>query len=337
MRLVFNFNDQIRFFREVKQKSGKSSKELGKLIGISGRSLNDWINGKICPVKKSMIVLGERFGVELPEILEEREEFWSGRVNGRKAALKRLEIYGPPGTEEGRKKGGLVSQRRRRERPKYYKNLGCVVRNEFKKPRKSSKLAEFVGVVLGDGCLSEGQCRIFLSLKDDRLYAKYIKGLIFDLFGYEVSMLEYFDRSTIELTVTGVSFVEMMKNLDLKVGNKVKQQVRVPDWIRNKKSYLRACVRGLFDTDGGTFFHKHWVGDYYYRHFGLTFTSASECLLGDFKNCLKTDGILTHGKKDCLFVYKGSDIKKFFETYEPRNLKHKNRHEEYLNKPSRLN
>lgn len=337
MRLVFSFDDQVGFFQEIKQKSGKSDRELGDLVDIPSRTLNDWINGKTYPTKKGVFILGEKFGVGLPEVLEEREEFWSGRVNGRKASLRRLEIYGPPGTKEGRRKGGLVSQRRRRERPKYYRDLGCVVRNEFKRPRRSSKLAEFMGVVLGDGYLSKEQCRIFLGLKNDRLYAEYVKGLIFDLFGYKVSMLEYSDRSTIELIVTGVSFVKMMKNLGLKVGNKVKQQVGIPDWVRNKENYFRACVRGLFDTDGGTFFHKHWVGNYHYRHFGLTFTSASKRLLSDFKNCLRFNGISTHGKRDCLFIYKKGDIEKFFEIYEPQNLKHKDRYEGYLSKPNRLN
>ena len=68
----------------------------------------------------------------------------------------------------------------------------------------------------------------------------------------------------------------------------------------------------------------------------LTFTSASRCLLDDFRNCLGVDEILIHGKKDCLFLYKGDDIGKFFEIYGPRNLKHKDRYEEYLSKPSRL-
>jgi hypothetical protein len=137
MRLVFEVGDQVRFFRKIKKVSGLSNNVLGSLVGVSGRSFGDWVNGKI---------------------LEEREEFWSGRINGRKAALERLRVYGPPGTPEGRSKGGLVSWQRRRENPDVYRKQGCIVGNEFNKPKKSEDLAEFIGIVLGDGCLTKSQC-----------------------------------------------------------------------------------------------------------------------------------------------------------------------------------
>ncbi len=175
-----------------------------------------------------------------------------------------------------------------------------------------------------------------MCLRDDRLYADYVGDLIFSLFGYRPSIIEYPKYSVIRIIVTGVLFVKMMEDLGLKVGDKVRHQVGIPEWIKFKENYFRACIRGLFDTDGGTFFHKHCTRGYHYRHFRLTFTSASRCLLDDFRNCLGVDEILIHGKKDCLFLYKGDDIGKFFEIYGPRNLKHKDRYEEYLSKPSRL-
>jgi hypothetical protein len=109
MRCVFDADGQVSFFGDIKEKFGLSNEVLGGLVGISGRSFGDWVNGKSLPTKKGVLVLSRRFGVSSPDILEEREEYWSGRVHGRKAALKRLEIHGPPGTPEGRRKGGLVS------------------------------------------------------------------------------------------------------------------------------------------------------------------------------------------------------------------------------------
>jgi hypothetical protein len=137
------------------------------------------------------------------------------------------------------------------------------------------------------------------------------------------------------IIVTGVNFVEYLMELGLKIGNKVKQQVGVPEWIKSDRGFSRACVRGLFDTDGGTFYHRHWVNGHKYCHFGLTFTSSCKPLLSSFKECLELDGIRSYGEKDCLFVYRVGDIGSFFSIYKTRNLKHVHRFRRYLSRSTR--
>ena len=332
MRCLFGVENQVEFFRKIKRESGLPNRILGNVVGVSGRSFGDWVNGKTLPTKTGMLKLGKKFGVEIPRVLEEREEYWSGRVHGRKAALERLKIYGPPGTLEGRRKGGLVSWQKRRENPEYYKNLGCVVENKFNKSKKSVDLAEFIGIVLGDGCLTRDQCQISLNLIDDKEYLEHVVRLISKLFGHRPSVVKYPKQTVARVIVTGVLFVKMMISFGLVVGSKVRQQVDIPDWIKSDENFLRACIKGLFDTDGGTFTHKHWVKGYCYRHFGLTYTSACKPLLFSFRKCLETDGIKSYGKKDCLFVYRVGDISRFFNIYRTSNLKHVCRFKDHLSR-----
>jgi hypothetical protein len=171
---------------------------------------------------------------------------------------------------------------------------------------------------------------------DDKEYVEYVVRLVSRLFGYQPSVVEHPEQTVTRVIITGVLFVKMMEGFGLIVGNKTKNQVGVPDWIKPDKKLLRACVRGLFDTDGGTFTHKHWVKKYNYCHFGMTYTSACKPLLSSFKNCLELDDIKSYGKRDCLFVYRVGDIGRFFSIYQTKNLKHVYRLYDHLSRPTRL-
>lgn len=123
-RVVFENGKQGEFFKQVRDSLGCTSDELGKLVGISGSSFRDWISERFLGEKRALEKLSRLSGVPLPKIVEVREENWSARKYARKGALARLQKYGPPGTPEGRRRGGIVSQRRRRENPEFYKALG---------------------------------------------------------------------------------------------------------------------------------------------------------------------------------------------------------------------
>lgn len=133
-RVVLIKDHQKHFFQKIKEKSKLSSSDLGKIVGISGRSYRDWVNAKTLPTLSGISKLSQDFNVLLPKIIETREENWSGRVNGSKAVKTRNQKYMSFGTDEGRKKSGMVSQLNRREKPDYYKKLGCIVANRFRTP-----------------------------------------------------------------------------------------------------------------------------------------------------------------------------------------------------------
>lgn len=330
VRLVLDKVNQKRFLIEVCKRLGMGANQVGGMLGMSGRNFRDWINGKLLPTKVAIEKLSEKSGVETPPIIEEREEWWSGRVNGPIGGKQRFKKYGNTLTLEDKIKGGRNSQVRRLENPDYYRALGCKIPNNFRVPERSSMLAEFVGIVLGDGGITNEQCEITLHVLDDIEYAKHVKILVDELFGANASICSYPKHRVIKVVVSGVKFVEILESFGLRRGNKVKHQVDIPDWIKENPEYLRSCMRGLYDTDGGTFTHKHNVKGKRYTNFGITFTSASKPLLNSYKSGLIQNGFEVHGTEINTFLYGVKATKHFFEVFDPHNPKSRVRLEKYL-------
>lgn len=237
----------------------------------------------------------------------------------------------------GRSLGGRNSQLNRRANPDFYRSLGCLMPNVFHRPNKSQKLAELIGIVLGDGGLTRDQCQITLSFKDDREFAVYVSDLIEELFAKKPTIAEYPNHGCRRVIITGVDFVRMMVGFGLRIGNKTKNQVEIPGWIRKNKLLYKASIRGLFDTDGGTFTHRHWVGGHRYRHFGITFTSASKPILNGFYTYLNVASIKCRVTEYNIFIYSLVEVKKFFDLIKPKNRKHIARYAYHLSVPTRLN
>lgn len=328
-RLVFAPSDQISFFQRIKASSKLNNSAIAKEVGISDRSFRDWITGHTLPRQKETELLAEKFNIKLPPIIEIREENWSGRMYGSKAARRKMMLYGPPGTPDGRSKGGQISQQKRHEDPEKYRQQGCTVPNIFSVPNKNEELAEFIGIVLGDGGLTQSQCQITLHKHDDREYARHVVRLIHSLFSYNAPIVSK-SRNAIVIVITGVKFTQMMVGFGLTIGNKVAHQVSIPNWILTKRKLFLACQRGLFDTDGGTVIHKHKIKHQEYSHFNLCFSNASKPLLQSFWKGVLMNHIQAYINKHCVMIYNAKDIKKFFEAYQPNNPKHKLRYLNFL-------
>ena len=59
------------------------------------------------------------------------------------------------------------------------------------------------------------------------------------------------------------------------VGNKIKQQIDIPQWIYSRISFQKACMRGLMDTDGCIFSERHKIKGKLYCYPRLSLVSAS--------------------------------------------------------------
>lgn len=335
-RLVLNKLEQRRFLIEVCEALGVNTEQAGKLVGISGRNYRDWVNGKLLPRKDAVMKLSELSGLPIPTIIEEREEWWSGRVNGKIGGLKRIKKYGVTFTDEDRIKGGHMSQLHRLQDPEYYRKLGCSVPNKFRRPDKSEDLAEFLGIVLGDGGLTRGQCEISLHMIDDIEYSKHVQHLADELFGAKSSISSYPKHNVIKVVISGIMFTQLLEQLGLRRGNKIKHQVDIPGWIKENPVYLRACMRGLYDTDGGTFTHNHVVSGHQYKHFGVTFTSASKPLIKSYGEGLRQNGFAIHAQGVNIFLYGTKVSQRFFDTFKPNNPKSRARLTAYLAEVARV-
>lgn len=136
-------------------------------------------------------------------------------------------------------------------------------------------MAEFVGIILGDGGITVGQCTITLAREADKDYIPVVSDLGLKLFGEKPKIYKRKRCKADDLCYNGINFVEYLTTVGIKIGNKVKQQVDVPEWIKNNREYSLRCVRGLMDTDGGIATHRYKVGNKVYEYKKLNFTNHS--------------------------------------------------------------
>lgn len=328
-RIKFKKSDQRDFFSSVKEVSGLSWAELASYYGFSERSFRDWARAKFTVPYDIGRKLSKRFGLELPRF-KELPEYWYIAKGARKGGLERHRIYGLVGSIESRRKGGLISQRRRLENPEKYRLLGCKVRKIVKPLKTSLELAELCGIILGDGGITNTQVKITLNKKTDKDYAIFVSDLVRRVLKERPSTKTY--GSVAVVMLSGEGYVEALERVGLRRGNKVKHQVGIPSWILNNKKYSVACLRGLVDTDGGVYFHHHVVSGKRYINFGLSFCSASLPLIHDSQGIFERCGIKVYrATKRKLYVYKMAEIKKYFELVGSSNSKHIRRLESYIN------
>ena len=122
--------------------------------------------------------------------------------------------------------------------------------------RLNQSLAEFFGIMLGDGHVSHFQTVVTLGTKE-MPYVRYVVSLMKKLFGASprVSLRKggYHD-----VYIGSVALTEWLYISGL-VRNKVRSQVDIPSWIFSKKCFMEAFLRGFFDTDGSVYLLKHGI------------------------------------------------------------------------------
>lgn len=310
--------------RAVKAKLGYSWEEVASKVGVSGRTLRDWQREILIGNKEILLKLSRLGGVSLPPVVEEREEWWNTRAWSKKASMIRIKMYGPPGTPEGRSKGGKISQLKRMLNPEQYKGTGITIKNVFSCPPESSKLAEFIGIMLGDGGISKDQVKISLDMNVDKEYAVIVVGLIQELFGKNPSVYTRKDFNVLTICLTGVNLVNYLVNKGLCVGSKMKANIGIPEWIKSDQSYSKSCIRGLVDTDGCLFIHKYRFKEKQeYRYKNICFVSAIPRLMADVREQLHLLGYTPKGKGVKLFLYNQHEANRYLNeigTSNPKNL-----------------
>lgn len=133
--------------------------------------------------------------------------------------------------------------------------------------KETKELAEFVGIMLGDGHISEGQVKITLGNKEQD-FVNYIISLFKKLFDCELKTFKTNKGYTV-LYIGFIKLVRYLRNMGLR-NNKVREQVGVPKWILGKEEYKTNFLRGFFDTDGSVYKLRHgWQISYCNRSFSL--------------------------------------------------------------------
>lgn len=253
----------------------------------------------------------------------------SPQLAGRLGAFRRNSIYGNPATEASRRKGGLSSYLNFTYNPELAASVGFKLEKEILTPRKTPLLAEFIGIVLGDGSISDYQVRVYFNAKTDAFYASFVKDMVLRLFNID-SKIALRPKNTIELTISSRALVKLLLDLGLGKGSKIKQEINIPFWILNKIENARACLRGLMDTDGGVYFHTHTTKGIKYKNMALCFTSRSKPLLCSVESIFSSMGIdAKNNLIERISVYNRSDIEKYMNIVGSHNSNFIRRFESY--------
>lgn len=185
---------------------------------------------------------------------------------------------------------------------------------------------------MGDGGITKRQVTVTLNKEDDRLYVLYVTKLIKGLFGVEPSLYTKNNgEKAVNIVVSRTHLVKCCSTLGLKIGNKIKQNLDIPEWVQNEKLFLLACIRGLVDTDGCMFQETHRIKGRSYSYPRLAFTSASPPLRLSVTRALEDIGLHPRLRtKRNVQLEVGAEIRKYFKVVGTSNPKHRERFNKFI-------
>lgn len=194
----------------------------------------------------------------------------------------------------------------------YARNLGIYASTDpLKKIRKCGELAEFIGIMLGDGNIYRNRIKIAFDKRNEK-YLSYVERLFENLFGVKFKKTVYSETNQAYLYYYNKRLIEKLILLGLKRGHKIKKNIGIPGWIKENKNYVRRCIKGLIDTDGCIYFSKRDKQKY------IKFTNFNRQLLEDFK---KTTSMLNYSfvkaNKNNWCLYRKDEVARFIKEIKP--------------------
>ncbi|VVB98189.1 LAGLIDADG-like domain protein [uncultured archaeon] len=134
----------------------------------------------------------------------------------------------------------------------------------------NKKLAEFLGICLGDGTMTRYFIRISGDKRYDRKYFEHIAKIVHELFGIESSIYEETGnslRNTFYIQICSRRLCGYLNaSFRLSLGKK-RKTIEIPPEIIGKREIEKSFLRGLVDTDGtisrrGNQFTVQFISDY---------------------------------------------------------------------------
>lgn len=321
-RVKFLEGKQRLFIANVNKKLNVDRDELSRIFNINRRTLSDWSREKSTMRYKVLLDLHTNYKIPIPKEIKILSQFWYVNRAAKLGALVRNKLYGNFGTPEGRRKGGLATIKKFMLKPELAKKLGIRIIKDIKRPKSGLHLAEFIGIVLGDGGLTDYQLKITFNRETDAEYGDFVKELIRKLFKLTAKIIhKKLDKGS-DVTVYSKNLVEFLESNGLKRGNKVRNKADIPPWIKRNNKLQLSCLRGLMDTDGSCYTYSHSVNKKRYRNVALCFTNASAALLESVYSIFVSNGYHPCMIGRRVYIYRGSEIKKYFQKVGTHNSKH---------------
>ena len=236
--------------------------------------------------------------------------------------IARLKKYGSVAIDEEKRK---QMWKMWWEREGKYKSQSILVGRAIHEPKYSTNLAEFVGIMIGDGGVSNYFITVTLHAETDRRYSSFVSRLMEQLFKVKPRVYRKKNSNAVDVVIHRKKLVEFCCSIGLKKGNKLKQNLDIPLWVKENPEYARSCLRGLVDTDGTFFIHKYFSKGRRYGYRKISFSSYSPALIKSFHAPLKSFCIKSEIAYNGLAVRIESqeNVKKYLEVIGTHNPKHR--------------
>lgn len=293
MRLKFKNSKQKELICNFKNRNNFTWKEFANFIDVKPGALKGWYYERNLIPKEIYLKIDSKRKFK-KEIIEELNDNW-GKIKGAKKSQGSLKI--------------------------------------IKEPRKSEELAELIGIILGDGNIHRfikgRKVRSYMVwIAGDKRYdydylTKYVKKLIEDLFNIKAKIEER-KSNEILIIVHSKQVVDYLIKLGLKAGDKIRNNISIPKWIFKNKKYLKACIRGLIDTDGCIYTLK----PNYPNLYQLSFKNYNYKLLEDTRKAFIELGYPISRISSNIQIYLSQQkyIRKFYKEIGFSNDKHLKRY-----------
>ncbi len=224
----------------------------------------------------------------------------------------------------------MISQSRFRSNPEYAEKIGVKIRKEINCPPESELLAEFIGILLGDGGITANQVKIAFNRDTDTPHSVFMQKLINELFSISATITKRISDKGDNIVISSRNLVEFLLAKGLKTGSKVRNNADIPGWVFRRKSYKIGCLRGLIDTDGSFYLCNHKVNNKRYLSFAMCFTNHSKALLNSTYDLLVSLGFNPVKSNRRVYLHKNIDIAKYFDIINSHNAKHLGKYKKFL-------
>lgn len=323
-RVFFPPGKQRLFLSTARESLKLSWSQFAEKVGAHKRTLNDWRREKYSTPLKIVLKISRLTNTEVPKDMKIREPFWyvrkGAKIGAKLGTITCLRKYGRIGGDPEYRKKKWYEWWEREGKYKYDFIGTC---KSIRKPNYSKNLAEFVGIMIGDGGITKYQVTVSLNSRTDKPYIIFVANLIRKLFGVKP---RFYKKRGLEMsiTVSRTSLVLFCKSIGLKIGNKLKQNLDIPEWIMKRSSFRISCMRGLMDTDGCFFNECHKINKKIYCYPRLAFSSNSKQLRSSVIKILKGLNLSPRirSKRNVQLENK-EDIVKYFDLIGTSNPKHK--------------
>jgi hypothetical protein len=178
-------------------------------------------------------------------------------------------------------------------------------RPQYAALRHGEDLAEFYGTMLGDGCIERFARteKLMISFnRKEREHIEHVRRMIWRLFRKEPKLRVRNDQQCDDLYLYQKHIAQ---RLVFPIGEKLRHRLHIPLWIQRRQTFLRRCLKGLFETDGD------WTTAPENYTSVIKFTNRSQSLLDDVFACLQRLGYHPQRRQYDVRLARHAEVERF--------------------------